>query len=309
VELESMAYRAMNGKIVCKWVEANSKGTILTQPSIIITGANRGVGKSITKALAKQGHHIIMACRNLRLSIESKNQIETESGNHNIELFELDLASFESIHSFVNNLRNRKIEIATLINNAGILSNSFMKTIDGYEQTIQVNYIGQFLLTVLLLPMIRKNGGRIINTSSLLYRFGSVDENIFSINEKTYHGFRAYADSKLALLLFSLELAERTGQEGISVNSVDPGVVNTNMLTMNKWFDPLTNILFRPFVKSADKGAETSIYLASSPMVEKETGKYYCGKNERNLLRRVIYHPYKKELWKQTEKILEAASR
>ncbi len=286
----------------------NRKGTILTQPSIIITGANRGVGKSITKALAKQGHHIIMACRNLRLAIESKNQIETESGNHNIELFELDLASFESIHSFVNNLRNRKIEIAALINNAGILSNSFMKTIDGYERTIQVNYIGQFLLTVLLLPMIRKDSGRIINTSSLLYRFGRVDENIFSINEKTYHGFRAYADSKLALLLFSLELAERTGQEGISVNSVDPGVVNTNMLTMNKWFDPLANILFRPFVKSADKGAETSIYLASSPMVEKETGKYYCGKKERNLPRRVIYHPYKKELWKQTEKIVEAAS-
>jgi NAD(P)-dependent dehydrogenase (short-subunit alcohol dehydrogenase family) len=276
----------------------------LTQPTIIITGANRGVGKGITRALAKQGRHIIMACRNLHLSIESKNQIVTESGNQNIELFELDLASFASIHSFVNNLRNRKIEIAALINNAGILSNSFMKTIDGYEQTIQVNYIGQFLLTILLLPMIRKDSGRIINTSSLLYRFGSVDENIFTINEMKYHGFRAYADSKLALLLFSLELSERIRQEGISVNSVDPGVVNTDMLTMNKWFDPLANILFRPFVKSADKGAETSIYLASSPIVEKETGKYYCGKKEKKLPRRVINHPYKAELWKQTEKIV-----
>jgi retinol dehydrogenase-12 len=274
----------------------------LTQQAIVITGANRGIGRGITKALAKTNSSIIMACRNVEKSLDTYNKIKKESNNHNIELLEVDLASIKSIQSFVNSIQNRKIEISILINNAGVLSTSYQETVDGFELTIGVNYIGQYLLTRLLLPMISKGTGRIINISSIMYRLGKVDTNFFQCRSTPYHGFRTYADSKLALLLFSLELAELIDHDGITVNSVDPGIVNTNMITMNKWFDPLTDILFRPFIKTEDRGAQTSVFLATDHKLKNETGKYFINGKERKLPDWVITHPFRKELWEETEK-------
>jgi retinol dehydrogenase-12 len=274
----------------------------LTQQAIVITGANRGIGRGITKALAKTNASIIMACRNIEKSLDTCNKIKEENNNQNIELLPLDLASIKSIQSFVNTLQKRKIEISILINNAGVLSTSYQETIDGFELTVGVNYIGQYLLTRLLLPRISKGIGRIINISSIMYRLGRVDANFFQCRNKPYRGFHTYADSKLALLLFSLELAEQIDHDGITVNSVDPGIVNTNMITMNKWFDPLTDILFRPFIKSEDRGAQTSVFLATDHRLENETGKYFINKKERKLPDWVITHPFRKELWKETEK-------
>jgi retinol dehydrogenase-12 len=137
-----------------------------------------------------------------------------------------------------------------------------------------------------------------------MYRLGRVDTNFFQCRSKPYRGFQIYADSKLALLLFSLELAEQIDQDGITVNSVDPGIVNTNMITMNKWFDPLTDILFRPFIKSEDKGAQTSVFLATDRRLKNETGKYFINRKEKKLPDWVITHPFRKELWKETEKKL-----
>jgi NAD(P)-dependent dehydrogenase (short-subunit alcohol dehydrogenase family) len=270
----------------------------------VITGANRGIGRGITKALAKTNSSIIMACRNIEKSFDTYHQIKKENNNRNIELLPLDLASIRSIQSFINALQNKKIEISVLINNAGVLSTSYQETIDGFELTIGVNYIGQYLLTRLLLPLISKGTGRVINISSIMYRLGRVDTNFFRCRSNPYHGLHAYADSKLAFLLFSLELAEQTDHDGITVNSVDPGIVNTDMITMNKWFDPLTDILFRPFIKTEDRGALTSVFLATDHRFKNETGKYFINGKERKLPHWVITHPFRKELWEETEKKL-----
>jgi NAD(P)-dependent dehydrogenase (short-subunit alcohol dehydrogenase family) len=277
----------------------------LTQKAIVITGANRGIGRGITRKLAKTNSSIIMACRDMGKSIDTFNQIKEESQNKNIELLELDLASFKSINNFVKTLEKKEIEISTLINNAGILCNTYEKTIDGFELTIGVNYVGQYLLTRLLLPMISKGSGRIINTSSIMYRFGRVDTDFFQSKKTKYHGFQAYADSKLALLLFTLELSEQFEHDAITVNSADPGIVDTNMLTMHKWFDPLTDVFFRPFIKTEDQGAKTSISLAADSRLRNVTGKYFVNNREREIPKWVVQHPYRKALWQETESVLQ----
>jgi NAD(P)-dependent dehydrogenase (short-subunit alcohol dehydrogenase family) len=276
----------------------------LTQKTIIITGANRGIGKGITKALAKINTKIIMACRNIEKSLYTYDQIKKESNNTEIELLELDLGSINSIQSFVKTIQNKKIEITGLINNAGVLCHSFGTTIDGFELTIGINYIGPYLLTRLLLPSISKGIGRIINISSVMYRLGNVNTDFFECRDNHYHGFQVYANSKLAIVLFTLKLAQQVEHDGIMVNSVDPGIVNTNMITMNKWFDPLTNILFRPFIKTEEIGAKTSVFLVTSEKIQKVTGKHFIDERERKLPNWVLNHPLKEELWKETQKIL-----
>jgi NAD(P)-dependent dehydrogenase (short-subunit alcohol dehydrogenase family) len=280
----------------------------LDQKTIIITGANRGIGRNITESLARSlagtNTSIIMACRNIERSIDILSLIIKESKNQNIELLELDLASIKSIRSFGETMRNKKTDISVLINNAGVLKNTYQETEDGYELNIGVNYIGQYLLTKTLLPMIVKGTGRIINASSLMYRWGRVGQDFFRSRKTKYRGFSSYSDSKLAFLLFSLELAEQVRHDGITVNSADPGVVSTNMITMNKWFDPLADIFFRPFIRSGKKGAETSVFLASDKNVNNKTGKYFSDKKERKLPKWVVDHPYRKELLSETEKIL-----
>jgi len=246
-----------------------------------------------------------MACRDMEKSINTFNQIREESQNSNIELLELDLASSKSIRIFVKTLQKKEIEISTLINNAGILCNRYEKTLDGFELTIGVNYIGQYLLTRLLLPMISKGSGRIINTSSIMYRFGRVDTDFFQCKKTKYHGFQAYADSKLALLLFTLELSEQLEHEGITANSADPGIVDTNMLTMHQWYDPLTDLFLRPFIKKEDQGANTSTYLATDSRLKDVTGKYFVNSRDREIPKWVIQHPHRKALWQETESVLQ----
>jgi NAD(P)-dependent dehydrogenase (short-subunit alcohol dehydrogenase family) len=138
-----------------------------------------------------------------------------------------------------------------------------------------------------------------------MYRFGKVDTDFFQGRNLKYHGFQTYANSKLASLLFTLELSEKLEHDGIMVNSVDPGIVDTNMLTMHKWFDPLTDIFFRPFIKTEDQGAKTSIYLATDSRLIDVTGKYFINSIERQIPKWVIQHPYRKALWQETESVLQ----
>jgi NAD(P)-dependent dehydrogenase (short-subunit alcohol dehydrogenase family) len=138
-----------------------------------------------------------------------------------------------------------------------------------------------------------------------MYRFGKVDDSIFSRGKEEYNRFQTYADSKLASLLFSLELSERLKSEGICVNSLDPGIVDTGILTMNnRLVDFLADLLFRPFIKTAKRGAETSIYLAMANFDGKRTGKYYINNKEKKLASKYVDHVFKNELWDQTKTVL-----
>lgn len=269
---------------------------------IVITGANGGIGQAETRALAKSGQKIIMACRNLEKAEQMRQQVVRETGNTEIEVMSLDLASFASVFRFAGEIRERGEKVEVLINNAGIMCRDFQQTGDGLEMMTQVNYAAPYLLTRLLLPMM-EDGGRIINTTSCTYRMGKVDEDFFQLTGREYRLFPVYGSTKLAVLLFTVELAERMEARSIGVFAVDPGIVDTGIITMHRWFDPLADCFFRPFIKSPEKGAKAAVLLAGSD------GKYASGTmwvdaRERNMPVKVIRHPFRRKLWNMTEELL-----
>jgi len=276
----------------------------MSQGVAVVTGANRGMGRCIAGILASAGWPVVMACRDLARSRDAFMEIKAGSGNGRIELLELDLASFRSIRAFAETVRGRGFEISALVNNAGVLSMRPQRTSDGFELTMGVNYLGPVLLTRLLLPAMRGEEAQIVSTSSLMYRLGRVDAGLFSPHDGSYDGFRAYADSKLALLLFSLELARRLRAGGIRVNSVDPGIVSTGMIRLGKWFDPITDAVYRPLIKTEMHGAEMTAALVKGGIGDGVTGGYFVDGKERRLPKRISGHPYGKALWTLTESVL-----
>lgn len=266
----------------------------------IVTGANGGLGKAITETLAKSGYRVIMACRNRQKAEQLRKQIVSLSGNSEIEIGELNLASFASVQRFAVQQLRRGEKIEALINNAGVMCREFGLTEDGMEQMLQVNYASPWLLTHLLLPALA-GGGRIINTSSCTYRLGKADEHFFDVTAENYGLFKIYGRSKLGVLMFTAELARRLKDQKITVNAVDPGVVNTGMITMHRWFDPLTNLFFRPFIKSPQKGAATSLHLALSEAGRSVSGGFWVNRHLREMPPKARQREALEKLWELTE--------
>lgn len=270
----------------------------------IITGADGGMGQIITTALAKAEYSIIMACKEPSKAIPICNRIKIESKNERIEVRKINLASLKSVYSFAEQIIKEGNNISILINNAGVLTSNVRKTEDGLETLVSVNYVAPYLLTRMLLPLMIK-GSRIVNTVSCTYSIGKIETNFFENGKNgTFYRIPVYGNTKLALLLFTQELALRLKEKGIIVNAADPGIVSTNMISMNAWFDPLTDILFRPFIKTASQGASTAIYLALSEEIKNKTGCCYANHKEKNIPKRILSHSIQKSLWNKTEKIL-----
>lgn len=268
----------------------------------IVTGADGGMGQVITKALAIAGYSVIMACKEPNKVAHSiKAKIESEHKNAIIEIEQINLLSLQSVRNFAEQFIQKGRTLDILMNNAGLLSTEFGITENGFERTVSVNYIGPYVLTRLLLPAM-KASSRIVNTVSCTYAIGKIESEFF---EKGRNGnfFRIpiYGNTKLALLLFTQELSSRLRTKGITVNAADPGIVNTKMITMQQWFDPLTDIFFRPFIKTAEQGAATAIHLALSQDLELVSGRCFANCKPKHLPDRIAQHPQQKELWEKTE--------
>ena len=268
---------------------------------IIVTGASAGIGTEIARTLAQKGHSVIMACRNLQKAQQIRDSLIKDTGNHKIEVLPIDLASIRSILDFFELLKNRGCRIKVLINNAGVIGKNYQITRDGIETTVGVNYVGTYLLTRLLIPLLAE-GGRVVNTTSITHRIGRIGDDFFNSDPQSYSRFSVYPDSKLAVLLFSLELSERLISRGVSAYAADPGIVNTDMITMDRWFDPLSDLFFRPFIKSPQKGAETAVHLAVSG--EQPAGVLYAGCRPKKIASWITNHPCRKQLWEETEKLV-----
>ena len=271
----------------------------------IITGADGGMGTEITRAVAKAGYRIIMACYHPKKAEVVRERLSKETGNPDLEVMALDLSSMQSVISFVSRISERNLPIALLMNNAGTMETGFHTTSEGFERTVSVNYIGPYLLTRKLIPLMVR-GARIVNMVSCTYAIGKLDFPDFFHRGKTGTFWRisVYSNTKLALLLFTFELSEQLREKRITVNAADPGIVSTNMITMHAWFDPLTDILFRPFIKTAAQGAATAIYLAQSPEVDGKSGGCYANCKEKKLPERILHHPLQRRLWDDTEALL-----
>jgi NAD(P)-dependent dehydrogenase (short-subunit alcohol dehydrogenase family) len=268
--------------------------------TVLITGADGDIGRNTTKGIAEKGAQIIMACIDLDQAKPVLEEIVNKTNNDNIELMQLDLSSQSNIHKFAENFTEKYNCLDVLINNAGVFSLKRFETEDGLEKTIGINYFGHYLLTSLLLPIIKKSKqGRIINISSDSYKQAKFDLDDLQSKIK-YKGMGAYPSSKLALILFTQELAKRLKDSNITVNAVHPGHVSTgiwNMWENPKWYQSLTIKILNMFFISPDEGAQTSIHLATSDEVQNITGKYFSKKKPVNVKSKYNTMDIQRKLW------------
>jgi len=272
--------------------------------TVLITGANRGIGRAIASGLAAEGFDLILACRSIEAARATCDELRQVGAQGRLEGRELDLSRFDSILRLAGELEAEGRTIDILVNNAGVLPDRFTLSPEGFELAMAVNYLGPVLLTKRLLPRVRRDSGKIINTCSSAFRVGRLVEDFAPAPDTPYHPIQAYADSKLALLMFTEELAARIADRGIRVNAVDPGVTNTKMITLHRWFDPLTDALFRPLIQGNEGGARPCLAVAKATDGEFESGGYY--RNRRRILvpPRARSAERRRELWDRTEEAL-----
>lgn len=277
----------------------------MKQKLAVITGADGGMGMEITRAVAAAGYKVIMACRDPEIAEEKRQLIMRETGNIALEIVPVNLASLSSTASFANELLQRGEVITLLMNNAGTMETRRCITEDGLERTVSVNYVAPYLLTRKLLPLMGE-GSRIVNMVSCTYAIGKLDFPDFFLRGKKGAFWRIpiYSNTKLALTLFTIALSKKVKEKGIIVNAADPGIVSTKIITMHMWFDPLTDIFFRPFIRTPRQGAATAISLLLDEDAGKRTGTLNVSCHPKQLSEKFFHHVQMKELWDKTEEIV-----
>src|SRR5690242_15989433 len=243
----------------------------------MVTGANSGIGKATALALAQMGATVVLVCRDRARGEEAQNEIITKSKNTAVDLLLADLSSQQSIRHLVEHFQQHYSHLHVLINNAGAAFPRRRETVDGLEMTFAVNYLAPFLLTNLLLDVLKNSApARIVNVSSDSHRSGSIKMDDLQ-GKKGYSSLKTYGNSKLALVMFTYELARRLEGTGVTANCLHPGFTATHIAQGGTvpFIRPLIKFIFR-FGISPEEGAKTSIYLAASPDVEGVTGKYFA---------------------------------
>ncbi|XP_017261834.1 retinol dehydrogenase 12, like [Kryptolebias marmoratus] len=247
----------------------------LSDKTAVITGANTGIGKETAIDLSKRGARVILACRDMEKAQAAVKEIAESSGNDDVICMKLDLSDSKSIREFAEAVNKNEPKLNLLINNAGVMVCPYGKTADGFEMQIGVNHMGHFLLTYLLMDLIKRSApARIVTVSSMAHSWGSI--NLEDINsEKCYNKNKAYAQSKLANVLFTRSLAKRLEGTGVTAYSLHPGVVQTDLWRHLSGPQQFFMKMARPFTKDSIQGAQTTIYCAVEPSLEKESGGYY----------------------------------
>jgi retinol dehydrogenase 12 len=246
----------------------------MTSKNIIITGATSGIGRATAKLLAEKGNKIIVLGRDENKAQETVGFLNKINGLNN-EYVLCDFADLESVKKAAEKIISLNFNIDVLVNNAGCFFENFIPSKQGIEMQWSVNHLSHFLLTNLLKEQLIKSKTRIVNVSSGIHYMGKIDENSF-FEKNNYSGIKAYGQSKLANVLFTLKLAKLTKDTGITVNALHPGGINTDIGTKNT--QGFINKLWSwasIFMKSEEEGAKTSVYLAISPDVENVSGRYF----------------------------------
>ena len=241
----------------------------------LITGGTNGIGKATAQALARMGATVVIVGRDAQKTSQVVEEIRATSGNNNVDSLLADLSSQQQVRRLANEFKSKYSHLHVLLNNAGAVFMRRQLSVDGIEMTFAVNHLASFLLTALLLDTIKASSpARIINVSSNVHASGKIEFDNLQ-GERDYRP-TAYDNSKLANILFTMELARRLEGTGVTVNALYPGFVATGFAKNNGKVIAALVSIFAPLVaRSPAKGAETSIYLASSPSVEGITGKYF----------------------------------
>lgn len=243
---------------------------------IIVTGSNTGIGKAAALDFAKRGAKVILACRDLVKAHKAKDEIVEITNNKNVVVRHLDLSSLKSVRQFASEIIATENRLDVLVNNAGLGGMVDKKTEDGLEWALQVNHYGHFLLTNLLIDLLKKSApSRIIHVSSMMHRMGRLDFDNMNF-EKGVNGFMIYNVSKLYNIIGSNEFAKRLEGTGVTSNSLHPGIVHTEIFREVPFLiRKFVNKMLQLFFKSPEEGAQTTIYLAVNDEVTNVSGKYF----------------------------------
>lgn len=283
----------------------------MTARRIAITGPTSGIGRASCFALAAQGAHLILFCRNQEKG-DALVQELLEQGAQPPELIPMDLADLGSVRRAASAVAELDTPVDVLLNNAGVVNLKRRVTVDGFEETLAVNHLAPFLLTGLLLPQLqRADRARIVNVSSDAHMFVRHMHFGDMQAERNYRVFREYGRSKLANILFTRELATRlgggqVGSDTMSVNCLHPGAVATALGKNNGGIaGRILPPLLRPFFLSPEQGAETSVYLCSSEEVEGVSGAYFVKCRERSPKPWATDAQAARELWDFSEQCVD----
>ncbi|XP_076013426.1 retinol dehydrogenase 12 isoform X2 [Genypterus blacodes] len=242
--------------------------------TVLITGANTGIGKETALDLAMRGANVIMACRHVDKGEEAAASIRAVYPKAQVEVRELDLADTCSIRAFAQKFLSEVNNLHILINNAGVMMCPYTKTIDGFEMHIGVNHLGHFLLTYLLIGLLKRSApARIVVVSSLAHNFGWIRFHDLH-SQGSYNSGLAYCQSKLANVHFARELARRLKGSNVTVNSIHPGTVNSD-LTRHSSLMAILFTVFSTFLKTPREGAQTGIYCAVAEELHSISGKHF----------------------------------
>ncbi len=272
----------------------------------VVTGATAGIGKETAVALAAAGARVAIVCRTRDKGERALAEIRQRSGG-DVDLFVADLGSQHAVRALAARLTAALPRVDVLVNNAGLILDQRVLTEDGLETTFAVNHIGYFLLSRLLEPKLCASApARIVNIASGAHRRATIRFDDL-VGARAYDGWRAYAQSKLANIVFTYELARRLAGTGVTANCLHPGAVATNFGNAGPALIRLAVRIGRPFLKSPARGAATAIYLASSPEVEGVSGKYFVNRREARSSDESYDPEVAARLWKVSEELTAAS--
>jgi retinol dehydrogenase-14 len=269
--------------------------------TVLITGGTSGIGKATAVALAAMGANVVITGRDAERGEAAVEEIKGQSTNADVELILADLCVQDEVRRLVETFLARHDRLDVLVNNAGVVLSKRTETPDGIETTLATNHLAPFLLTNLLLDRLKESApSRVITVSSEAQRWGNMDFGDLQ-STRRYRGFPVYGMTKLANIMFTYELAERLQGTGVTVNCLHPGSVGTNFGQNNRGAMALFFRTFKPFMRSPEQGADTLIWLASSPEVDGVSGKYFSDRKEIEA-KDVAYDPdLRRRLWEISE--------
>ena len=272
----------------------------------IITGATSGIGKATALGLAKMGANVAIIGHDKEQGENAQNEIKSKTGNPNVDLLLDDLSSQAEIRKLAEDIQARYTTVHVLINNAGIAPIKRSVTVDGIERIFAVNYLAPFLLTNLLLERLKASApARVVNVAGDFHRKATIQFDDL-MSEKDYNGIRANNQAKLALILFTYELARRLDGTRVTANCLHPGAVATDGPLKDPDLPAFSRAMYkmvRLFFASPERGAETSIYLSTSSEVEKVSGKYFIKKTPVESSPESYDEEIARRLWKVSEEL------
>jgi NAD(P)-dependent dehydrogenase (short-subunit alcohol dehydrogenase family) len=249
----------------------------------LVTGGNSGIGRETALGLARLGATVAIVSRDRAKGEAALSEIKRQSGNENVDLLVADLSSLDSVRQLAQEFRGKYSKLHVLVNNAGVFLPRRFVTADGFESTFATNHLGHFLLSNLLLDVLKASApARVINVTSDAHKGAQIDfEDL--MGEKKFSGFKAYGQSKLANVLFTYQLAKLLEGTGVTVNCLHPGVVRTGFGKDAGGLFAIGVRIVGPFMMSPQKSAKAAVYLATAPELEEVTGKHFSkGKEEKS---------------------------